>query len=235
MIIFETDGSQIRHASELRSHIDRLLSSQLKPQEDDAQPVIWMVSALGETDNLLSELTHSFFEEDEGGRTHAGHYLDQIRTFHQTMVQECGLAESLGLGDKLSNLLVEIEWILEDGPVDAFDYTMDQIMAVGPLLSSTIWSAYLQMRDVPHTWVDARNIFVTDNRYGQAGIDAAKTQHQLRTEIAPLLRKGWVVAPAGIGTTTENFSTTLGRKGTSASLKLMADTLGATIHESPLT
>lgn len=229
MTILNINGSLVRHASQWRSVMDDLLSGAANQQAEGAAPTLLLVSALGETDNLLSELTHSFFDQDEGSTTYANHYLDQVRSFHLNLVQELNLADSPYLVDTLSNFLVEIEWILEDGPVDAFDYTLDQIMAVGPLLASTIASAYLQMKGVSNTWVDARNIFVTDNRYGQARIDEAKSQQLIQTGIKPLLTKAWVVAPAGIGTTTENFSTLLGQTGTAASIKLVADTLGATI------
>jgi aspartate kinase len=90
----------------------------------------------------------------------------------------------------------------------------DQLVSVGELVSSKIVSSYLNQVNLPAQWLDARDIIVTDNIYRQAGVQWEETVENAKNKAQPMLEKGGFVITQGfIGTTSENFTTTLGREG----------------------
>lgn len=188
-----------------------------------AEPLVVVVSAMGKTTNLLERLVLHFFNEKTGDNP----FLEQARDFHFDIAAALFPDPSHPVFDEISNLFVEIEWVLEDGPVDTFDFTYDQIVSIGELLSTTIISHYLNSQGLQNTWVDARNFIATDNHYREANVDWEKTEKLIRTGIPPLFEQGFVVTQGFIGSTSENFTTTLGREGSDYSAAIFASCLDA--------
>lgn len=190
--------------------------------ERKSAPALVLCTAFADTSQHLTALTRSFFDEKED----VVDLLDQVRNLHIQWAADLFSGINNPVFDTLSNLLVEIEWILEDGPVDAYDYTLDQITAVGPLLSSTLLSAYLADLGIANEWVDARNLIWTDNHHQHAQIDLEKSTAQIQNGLSSLSDPSWIITQAGIGTTSENFSTTLGQDGAQKSARFVAEALG---------
>ncbi len=178
---------------------------------------------MGKTTNLLERLVLHFFNEKTGDNP----FLEQARDFHFDIAAALFPDPSHPVFDEISNLFVEIEWVLEDGPVDTFDFTYDQIVSIGELLSTTIISHYLNSQGLQNTWVDARNFIATDNHYREANVDWEKTEKLIKTGIPPLFEQGFVVTQGFIGSTSENFTTTLGREGSDYSAAIFAACLDA--------
>src|SRR5690606_22021582 len=129
--------------------------------------------------------------------------------------------------DQMSNLFVEIEWILEEPPMDDPDYLYDQIVSVGELISTTIVSHYLRTLGLKTRWLDARNYIATDNTHREARVDWGATAERILTDIPSILDKELVVTQGFIGSTSENFTTTLGRDGSDYSAAIFAACLDA--------
>ena len=70
----------------------------------------------------------------------------------------------------INDAFVEIEWVLEEPPEEDFDYTYDQLVSVGEVLSTKIIAAFLNDQQLPTTWLDARDIIRTDNLYREAWV-----------------------------------------------------------------
>ena len=95
--------------------------------------------------------------------------------------------------DKVNNLFVEIEWVIEDAPTSTYAYEYDQIVSVGELLSTTIISAYLNECGFTNHWLDARGIIRTDNTFRNARVDWDLTESQIQKEVnkgLPILTQG---------------------------------------------
>ena len=115
---------------------------------------------------------------------------------------------------QVNDTFVEIEWVLEEEPHDNYDYMYDQMICVGELASSQIVNAYLNKSGMPTSWVDARDIIITDNIYREGWVQWTETHARAHKAIPPLLEKtNFVLSQGFIGSTTENFTTTLGREG----------------------
>lgn len=216
MQVFKFGGASVKDAAGV-INLASILRSYL------SEELIVVVSAMGKTTNLLEELLISFHNEKQDTEE----LLSKAKQFHFDIVSQLFPNPAHPVFDAVSNLFVEIEWILEDGPVDGFDYTYDQIVSVGELLSTTIISEYLNQEGITNTWVDARNYIATDNNYRDANVDWDKTEKQISAGIPTLLKKGIVVTQGFIGSTSENFTTTLGREGSDYSAAIFAACLGA--------
>lgn len=127
--------------------------------------------------------------------------------------------------DAVLNLYVEIEWILEDIPYDPFDYIYDQIFSVGGLISNKILSHLLAKKGLK-TWEwDARNYIKTDNLHCMAIVDTEATQNSLKKDLHLTDNFDFVCLSNGIGSTSENFTTTLGPKGILKTVESLAQAL----------
>jgi hypothetical protein len=100
----------------------------------------------------------------------------------------------------INDLLVEIEWIIEDEVHDTASYLQDQLLGYSTLLSSYL--VYAQTEGLQ--WLDARDYIITDDAYGQPAL--LKT-HSLEMEGEQKFMSQMLLA-----STTENNSTMLAQE-----------------------
>jgi len=128
----------------------------------------------------------------------------------------------------LNDLFVSVEWVFDDPPNESYDYDYDQIVSLGELISSLIVAAYLNHDGLPTAWLDARDCIITDNTYREGWVQWPETQSRITNQVPPLLDAGKFVLTQGfIGSTTENFTTTLGREGSDYSAAIFSYCLDA--------
>ncbi|MCX2479641.1 aspartate kinase [Pedobacter sp. MC2016-15] len=183
-----------------------------------------VISAMGKTTNKLEELSNAYvFGQDN---THE--LLEDIKTYHFDIITALFSDHQHPVYNDVANSFVEIEWLLEEEANDAPDYIYDQIVSIGELLSTKIVAAYLKENGLPVSWVDARNFIKTDNTYREGKVDWDKTSAEVQKHLKPVLEKGIAVTQGFIGSTSENFTTTLGREGSDYSAAIFSACLDAT-------
>jgi aspartate kinase len=187
------------------------------------EQLLIVVSAMGKVTNKLEELTYAYLTGQEN--THQ--LLDDIKAYHFDIIDELFPIQRKDIYDDIANTFVEIEWLLEDEPNDAPDYIYDQIVSIGEIISTKIVAAYLRESGIPATWADARNYIKTDNTYREGNVDWEKSEADIRKHLLPLLEKGIAVTQGFIGSTSENFTTTLGREGSDYSAAIFSSCLNA--------
>lgn len=128
--------------------------------------------------------------------------------------------------DEVSNVFVELEWILEEEPSDDKDFIYDQIVSLGELLSTKIVTAFLSYDQIPCVWLDARSYIATDNTYREGTVDWAKTMEAMKA-IPNIASSAIIITQGFIGCTSENYTTTLGREGSDYSAAIFAHCLDA--------
>lgn len=200
--VFKFGGASLKDAAAVQN-VARIL------QEYKNQPLAIVVSAMGKTTNALEQVNSAHYERT--GK--AFEYLDQVKQQHYDLMQQL-FEEGDDVFTTVSDAFVEIEWAIEDDPHEDFGYNYDQIVSVGELVSSKIVSAYLNKVGLPTAWLDARDIIRTDNRYREAWVDWGVTTDNANRIAQPLINEQQFVLTQGfIGSTSENFTTTLGREG----------------------
>ena len=100
------------------------------------------------------------------------------------------------------------------------------------MIAAGLVARALRARGVPAEAVDAREIVITDDRFGRAQPDAAETAERARTRLSPMVRRGAVPVAGGfIGSTREGATTTLGRGGSDYTAALLGSVLPAGVVE----
>jgi len=200
--VFKFGGASVRDAAGFRNVADII-------EKFSHEPLVIVVSAIGKTTNALEGVVRSYFKKEGQATT----LLSKIKDDHAEIAVQLFKHPGLIL-EELHDLYVEIEWIIEEEPQESFDYYYDQIVSVGELLSSRILNAYLQECGLQSFWLDVRDVISTDNTYRDARIQWDLTQQKATSRISPVLEAGRLVVTQGfIGSTSENFTTTLGREG----------------------
>lgn len=216
MQVFKFGGASVKSAENIKNVV-----SIVEKHRDSSLLIV--VSAIGKTTDKLVKITESYLKQD--GECFA--LLDQLKQEHFNILNELFPDPTHPVFDDIANTFVEIEWILEEEPQDDYDYLYDQIVSVGELLSTKIVAAYSSYQGVPTQWVDARDFILTDNTYREGKVDWEKTEDKIRKDLPTILDDYVVVTQGFIGSTSENFTTTLGREGSDYSAAIFAASLNA--------
>ncbi|TDO22585.1 aspartate kinase [Pedobacter duraquae] len=188
-----------------------------------ATPLLIVISAMGKVTNQLERLCESYINNESDQHD----LLEEIKAFHFSIAHELFADQQHPVFNDIANAFVEIEWLLEEEASDAPDYIYDQIVSIGELVSSKILTAHLNLSDCKALWIDARNYIKTDNTYKEAKVDWLKTEADIQKTLPALLAKSVIVTQGFIGSTSENFTTTLGRDGSDYSAAIFSACLSA--------
>jgi aspartate kinase len=220
--VFKFGGASLKDVEAIKNvvHIlDRYRDEQL----------IIVVSAMGKTTDALERVVMA---HNEGHTETARRLLQDIKTAHDQII--AGLFDQ---GDDVyaavNDLFVESEWVLDEPPHEHYDFMYDQIIGVGELVSSRIMAALLNRQGMPCQWLDARDVILTDDIYREGWVQWDETEARYARKVPAMLEQpGFILTQGFIGSTAENFTTTLGREGsdyTAAIFSYLSDADSMTI------
>ena len=134
--IYKFGGSSLKNAANIKL-VTKIISEN---KEDD---MVIVFSAMGKVTNMLEEVVNSYFNKQKKVRN----LLKKVRDFHVSLANQL-FNKNDKVFDEINNLIVEIEWVIDDDPTDNYSYYYDQIVAIGELLSTKIMSAFLHKNDI---------------------------------------------------------------------------------------
>jgi aspartate kinase len=216
MKVFKFGGASVKDAAGIKN-----VAEIIKKFGDEKTLVI--VSATGKTTNALEEVVDAYFKK-------TGEAKDKINSIKQDHINICkGLFgdQDSGVYDQIENLMVELEWQIEEERFDSYDYIYDQIVSVGEMLSSAILSHYLNHFGVNNEWLDVRDVLKTDDTYRESVINWEVSTQKVEEILKPMLERNTVVSQGFIGSTDDNCTTTLGREGSDYTAAVFANILDA--------
>ncbi|MCD4723363.1 MAG: aspartate kinase, partial [Bacteroidales bacterium] len=220
MRVLKFGGASVKDAESVRNIPD--IISKYRNNE-----LVIIVSAMAKTTNALEALT----EAAHAGSSETGERFSGIFNYHQQIIEMLFPDGSHEIYGQIRELFDEIKhWlkVLQDTEREYdFDLYYDQIVSIGELLSTRIVSAYLAEQGYANTWLDARELIMTDHTYRAAKIDWETTYDRIHTLAVPELQKGKMVISQGFIGSTGEFSTTLGREGSDFSAAIFANILDA--------
>ncbi len=218
MRVFKFGGASIETAERARN-----VSSIIRENGNDKLLVV--ISAKGKTTNNLEEIAQNYFNQNKEAAASLFHALKES---HNEYARELLGEKYEPLADRLNELYLEIEWILNETPVRNYDYYYDQIVCIGELLSTLIICHLLNIDNISASWTDVRDILKTDSNYRDANIMWQMTSENVNHKILPLFDKTNIVITQGfIGSTDENNSVTLGREGSDYTAAVFANMMNA--------
>ena len=216
MQVYKFGGASVKDAEGIKN-LAHILT--LNPN----QQLLIVISAMGKTTNALEHLAQSYFRQKDD----IHEIFEGVKKYHFDILHQLFNDPKHPAFDEITNTFVEIDWIIEDEPVDKFDFIYDQIVSIGELVSTRIVSQYLNSIGIKNLWVDARAYIQTDNTYREGKIDWDKTEELIQKNLSPILSKQIAITQGFIGNTSENFTTTLGREGSDYTAAIFASCLNA--------
>lgn len=216
--VFKFGGASLKDAAAIRN-----VASILKTYA--GKPLVIIVSAMGKTTNALEVVARAYAD---GEVETAKQKLTELQNATFTTVKELFGSTPDALAAAINDLFVSVEWVFDDAPNESYDYDYDQIVSLGELISSQVVAAYLNHAGLPTSWLDARDCIMTDNTYREGWVQWPETQARVSSQVPPLMEGGKFVLTQGfIGSTSENFTTTLGREGSDYSAAIFSYCLDA--------
>ncbi|MCC6727599.1 MAG: aspartate kinase, partial [Saprospiraceae bacterium] len=151
--VFKFGGASVKDAAGVRN-----VTNILKTFKDD--PIIIVVSAMGKTTDALEKIVAAHANKTGEAST----LVENLKQAHYAIIAEL-FGNAHPVYDDVNDTFVSIDWVLDDEPHPNYDFMYDQIVSVGELVSSKIVAAYLSHAGLPTTWLDARDVILTDDIY----------------------------------------------------------------------
>src|SRR5690606_1464560 len=149
------------------------------------QPVVLVVSALGKTTNALESIVNAACKGDKQGAADQAKVLEkQHIEYTRAVLDPKYHAEA---EQALNVFFTEMQWAIDDTSNHKYDYTYDQVVCIGELLSTRIFAFFLQQQGMNVAWVDVRDIVRTDDTYRDARVDNEYSMRQAQQKLTPLL------------------------------------------------
>ncbi len=223
LLVMKFGGTSVGSAAAIEG-----LASITRDQLGRWSRVAVVVSAMsGVTDMLLN-----------GARTAAGGDETAYQAIAGRLREKHGaaLAELIGqggeavVGAQIEQLIAEFELLCHSVRVlgEASARAIDAIGSLGERMSARLVAATLRARGIPAEAIDASEIVVTNDTFGEAAPLHEPTRSLVRTRLLPLLERGVVPVVTGfIGATVGGVTTTLGRGGSDYSGAIIGAALDA--------
>jgi aspartate kinase len=228
MVVMKYGGTSVRDPDAVRRLVAQVQATRTAAGEAPAGPVV-VVSALAKvTDALLELARHAV----EGNTEAAGVTVGELQRRHASMADAL-VVESLRRREALAAVhreLRDLDAIVRALAVlgEASPRSHDILAAVGELVSSRLVAAALEDAGVPATWIDPRQVIVTNDEHMSAQPLMADTCARLEDVVRPVLQAGRVPVVGGfVGASRQGATTTLGRGGSDYSASIIGAALGA--------
>jgi aspartate kinase len=206
--------------------IDRVSRIVAAEQGRGSVPVV-VVSALGGVTDALLALAHA---AHRGDSTTVAAGLESLSRRHHEQARALGVGEDVvlrrALEDQFTTLAATLNAI--QPRVDTVEPSLDSVAATGELLSSRLVAAAMSQRGLPATWVDARDVVITDDRFTRAVPLMDEITTAATMAVQPLVEAGTIPVIGGfVGRTVDGRTTTLGRGGSDYSASLVGAAIRA--------
>jgi aspartokinase/homoserine dehydrogenase 1 len=183
-----------------------------------------VLSAMKGVTDLLISAARRAEEGSEGFRE----TLEKIRAQHLNAVALLfGPKDRETVITPLQEMFHDLEEILHGAELlkECSPRTMDLVMSFGERLSCALVCAYMKTQGMETVVVDAREMILTDERFGSASVDFSRTFARIQARLSAV--RGIPVIPGFIGSTEKGVTTTLGRNGSDFTASIIGAGAGA--------
>lgn len=213
MKVFKFGGASVKDAAGVKNlvHVLKTLGT---------EETLVVVSAMGKTTNALEKIIEVYFENKEKVKQE----VRLLKQFHLQIIEELFGSSSSKVNAAVQDYFDELLDFLKRNKAPNYNFVYDQVVSYGELLSTTIIHYYIEYLGWKSSWLDARDCIKTDDYYRAANLNWEATQQQVKfhTEGNSLL-----ITQGFIGSSSNNFTTTLGREGSDYSAAIFAYALNA--------
>jgi aspartokinase/homoserine dehydrogenase 1 len=187
---------------------------------------IIVVSALGGITDLLLQAGSMASNTDNEYKQKLAEikerHLETVRLLLPLTHQSSILSAVIQLNNELEDICNGIYLLGE-----LSDRIKDRVASFGEILSSRILSSYLEVTGLDNTWVDARQLIITDSRYTRAHVQQEITEKCIRNYFQSAIGHLFIL-PGFIASNEQGHTTTLGRGGSDYTAALVGAATNAT-------
>lgn len=224
MLVMKFGGTSVGDSAAFR-RVGRIIASR-----QSQKPAV-VVSAVAKTTDELVRLSQA---AAAGDRKTVDGLIEWIEQKHLRILEELGLQGETAIAYLVEQVGWELRRVAEAlgrrGETAAD--LQDDCLSWGEYLSANILAFYLRSRGLPATWIDARRLMVTDNRFGRARPLFEESRQRVRDLVVPVMAAGQVPVTQGfVGRELEGRTTTLGRGGSDYSATLLGAFIDAELVE----
>ncbi len=212
MKVYKFGGASVKNASAVKNVYEIIRS--------ESGPLAVVISAMGESTNLLELLVKAYSENDEK----KWEIFNAFRGYHQDIISE--LFGEQGMPQGVYQLFTDLEHKLRTRPSYDYNFEYDQIICFGELISTRIVSDYLNAAGHSNLWIDIRNSLKTDDTFRDAKVDWEWTDELIKEEFN-FSEANLYITQGFMGSTTANLTTTLGREGSDFTAAIIGSILEA--------
>jgi aspartate kinase len=189
--------------------------------KDEKEPLVLVLSALGKTTNALEAIVN---EACKGDKQEALKLAKRLEQQHLDYAKQLLDAKHFEIATTaLAPFFTELENAVANTDSKRYDYSYDQAVCIGELMSSRMFACLLQQHNIPNEWIDVRKVIRTDDTYRDAVVDWKYSEDAAQKIMKPVLQQGKIVVTQGfIGSTEEGHSVTLGREGSDYTAAMLA-------------
>jgi aspartate kinase len=184
------------------------------------QDTLVVVSAMGKTTNALERIIEVYFED----KKKVNQEILILKEFHLQIINELFESKTAKVGHAIQEYFDELLDFLKRNKAPNYNFVYDQVVSYGELLSTTIIHHYFEYQGWKSYWLDARACIKTDDYYRAANLNWEATQQEVQSHVKG---KSLVITQGFIGSSSNNFTTTLGREGSDYSAAIFAYALNA--------
>jgi aspartate kinase len=213
MRVFKFGGASIADAGRMAALLPII--------SEEQQPVLLVLSALGKTTNALEKIVNLACKDEKKEALALARQLEQQHLDYAKQLLEEYHFNHAAIA--LKGHFAELEQAINTCDASHYDYSYDQVVCMGELLSSTMFSFFLSQHDIANEWIDVRNVIRTDHTYRDGVVNWAYSKHNAESILGSALKHGKVVITQGfIGATEDGKSVTLGREGSDYTAAILA-------------
>ena len=222
LIVMKFGGTSVGNPERMRC-VGEIIAAHAKRAE-----VVAVVSAMGGvTDMLIRAAT----EASKGDREHWRGARQELARKHREVADRLlSASEQATVLPRLAEQLTNLENLCSGFSLvrEVTPRAMDTLSSLGEVMSATLLAAILRSSGTAAEAVDATELIVTDNSFGNASPLLDETNARTRQRLAPIRRRGAIPVVTGFrGATRDGVCTTLGRGGSDYSATLVGAALDA--------
>ncbi len=184
------------------------------------QDTLVVVSAMGKTTNALERIIEVYFEDNKK----VNQEILILKEFHLQISNELFESKTAKVVRAVQEYFDELIDFLKRNKAPNYNFVYDQVVSYGELLSTTIIHHYFEYQGWKSYWLDARACIKTDDYYRAANLNWEATQQEVQSHVKG---KSLVITQGFIGSSSNNFTTTLGREGSDYSAAIFAYAINA--------
>jgi aspartate kinase len=190
--------------------------------------VVVVVSAMGGVTDMLIRAAN---EASQGDRENWKNVRRELAHRHREVADQLlKAAEQAAVLPRLADAVADFENLCSGFSLvrEVTPRAMDTLSILGELMSANLIAAILRSRGTPAEAVDATELIVTDDQFGNASPSFEETNAKIVKRLAGLRRRGVIPVITGFrGATREGACTTLGRGGSDYSGTIVGAALDA--------